>query len=303
MRLKDSHGNDTHALAQVRSILGPNMTMAQAATWPDFIKHHAIPATDTLGKEFVIANPNHGDFHYVDLPYQLTRYELGLPGTHDDSGPNPAHGAKGGDIVQMSNECIRVLKGESQRFSKNIALRLLIHYMGDLHQPLHVGIGYVAAQPSTMKLVFVEPTSSTLNPQREDFGGNALFPNSKNLHSLWDGPAVTKNLGSQTESQYAATLFGTYTPTSSWNASGSLDHWVEDWAGRMLYMSKKAYRPVSITAELAAGDLHGTWPPYQFSISYSTSPAAYLTMARETTPMLLAKAGYRLAKVLKTIWP
>lgn len=55
---------------------------------------------------------------------------------------------------------------------KSFALRLLIHYIGDIHQPLHA--------------------SSRVNPQypKGDAGGNFFkVPTkntAKNLHSVWD---------------------------------------------------------------------------------------------------------------------
>ncbi len=64
------------------------------------------------------------------------------------------------------------LSGLSDEELRSYALRLLIHYVGDIHQPLHA--------------------TSRVNPQykKGDAGGNFVaIPNiggAKNLHSVWD---------------------------------------------------------------------------------------------------------------------
>ena len=74
-----------------------------------------------------------------------------------------------GDLVTGINKCIEVLKDKnSSDVDKAFYLKLLVHFMGDLHQPMHIG-------------------------QREDKGGNTIqvqwFGRGTNLHSVWD----TKN--------------------------------------------------------------------------------------------------------------
>jgi hypothetical protein len=72
----------------------------------------------------------------------------------------------------MISYCIRVLKGDEpednpRKITKPVAVILLAHYVGDIHQPLHVGAEYfdAAGQPS--------------DPDRggqalSDIGGNSL---------------------------------------------------------------------------------------------------------------------------------
>ena len=54
------------------------------------------------------------------------------------------------DIVHMMRYCIAVLKGEEPEnnprgITKPIAIILLAHFVGDIHQPLHVGAEYFDA--------------------------------------------------------------------------------------------------------------------------------------------------------------
>lgn len=84
-----------------------------------------------------------------------------------------------GDLYQAINFCISTLKDkntslEDQRFY----LKMLIHFVGDLHQPLHVG-------------------------HESDKGGNDIkvswFGKSSNLHRVWDGDMIDEFGMSYTE--------------------------------------------------------------------------------------------------------
>lgn len=91
-------------------------------------------------------------WHYVNFP---------LGEKYDPAKRNPE-----GDIVYGINECIRILKDKkSSEKDKVFYLKLLVHLIGDLHQPLHIG-------------------------RAEDKGGNDIqvrwFNEGTNLHSVWD---------------------------------------------------------------------------------------------------------------------
>ena len=93
-----------------------------------------------------------GPWHYVNFPFDKT-YD-----THPKSDK--------GDIIVGINTCIEILKDEnSTREDKVFYLKMLIHFMGDLHQPLHNGLA-------------------------EDKGGNDFqvrwFNEGTNLHVVWD---------------------------------------------------------------------------------------------------------------------
>lgn len=91
-------------------------------------------------------------WHYVNM---------GLDETYEESKKNPK-----GDLVTGIKECIKVLKDEkSTNEDKVFHLKMLVHLIGDLHQPMHIG-------------------------QREDKGGNTIqvqwFGRGTNLHAVWD---------------------------------------------------------------------------------------------------------------------
>lgn len=104
-------------------------------------------------------------WHYVNFPFGA-KYE-----THPKS--------KSGDIVQGIQTCINVLKDKkSSKKDKTFYLKMLVHFLGDLHQPLHIGI-------------------------EEDKGGNDFqvrwFRDGTNLHKVWDSKMLDSYNMSYTE--------------------------------------------------------------------------------------------------------
>ncbi len=95
---------------------------------------------------------SYGPWHYVNFPFG-EKYE-----TYPKS--------EKGDIIQGINKCIAVLKNDkSSNEDKVFYLKMLVHFLGDLHQPLHIGM-------------------------EDDKGGNDFqvlwFKKGTNLHKVWD---------------------------------------------------------------------------------------------------------------------
>ncbi|NLN24518.1 MAG: S1/P1 nuclease [Bacteroidetes bacterium] len=104
-------------------------------------------------------------WHYVNFPLDQ-RYE---------ETPKESKG----DIIQAIQTAIQVLKDKnSRREDKVFHLKMLVHFMGDLHQPLHIG-------------------------QAEDRGGNRIqvrwFGQNSNLHTVWDSKMIDSYQMSYTE--------------------------------------------------------------------------------------------------------
>ncbi len=81
--------------------------------------------------------------------------------TYETSEKNPK-----GDVIYAIKECQRIISHpDSTLEDKVFYIKLLVHFLGDLHQPLHIG-------------------------RAEDRGGNSIkvkwFRESTNLHSVWD---------------------------------------------------------------------------------------------------------------------
>ncbi|MFZ4715571.1 MAG: S1/P1 nuclease [Bacteriovoracaceae bacterium] len=126
------------ALTAVKNLL-QTQTMAAVATWADTIRST---------KEW----ENTKTWHFVTIEDGLTYEEA------------PKEAA--GDVIESIDSAMATLKNSSAAKSDQLnAIKFLIHFVGDAHQPLHVGRG-------------------------EDRGGNEIQINFQgkrcNLHALWD---------------------------------------------------------------------------------------------------------------------
>ena len=140
------------ARAHVREILGPGESLADAANWPDEMRSDPAIFWQTT------ATP----WHYVTLN--------GI--TYDHAPPE-------GDALEALNHFSKVLTDPRASLAdRQTALRFVVHLVGDLHQPLHVG-------------------------KCCDRGGNDVkvtwFGKSTNLHSVWDSQLVDEEQLSYTE--------------------------------------------------------------------------------------------------------
>ncbi len=131
-------------------------------------------------------------WHYVNIP---------LDKTYDQITPNPE-----GDIIFGIKQSISVLKdAESTNQQKAFYLKMLVHLIGDLHQPMHVG-------------------------REEDRGGNDInvmwFNENSNLHRVWDTQMIERFNMSYTE--LASNLPRISAEEIAQIQEGSLMDWVED---------------------------------------------------------------------------
>src|SRR5262245_42460163 len=180
----------TKAEHEVKALLG-KINLQQASVWADCAKavdghfkyqgegQHAecgvfeTPAREAALEDFVRRNFDnceinpgeeicHKQYHYTDVSILQSQYQLGLVGTRGD------------DVVGAISAAVHVLKGEPAPApfsfkSKREALLVLVHYVGDIHQPLHVGAIYLNAQGKQ-----VDPDAGTFNPATATRGGNQL---------------------------------------------------------------------------------------------------------------------------------
>jgi S1/P1 Nuclease len=229
---------------KVRALLD-GITLQRAATFPDEIKSSKCgnkPVGNRISRElqaFVNANcsqPSHSEFHYTNVP---------VVGDEDYAGSDI--GRRKFDIVQMIPFCVRVLKGEEpetndRAITKSIAIILLTHYLGDIHQPLHVGAEFFdnAGKP-------FEPTSSNLG--FEDQGGNKLtlftFIAGKRVsagkfHGYWDGQTVTNAFGDAQDLKIAKQL--ARKEPADWKLTGDAETWAEQLANDIMPIAREAHQ-------------------------------------------------------------
>lgn len=130
------------AKREISKLLGGE-SLALVSTYGDDIK------SDNAYRKYSV-------WHYVNMPFGV-KYE--------DAEKNP-----NGDLVVGIETCKKVLLDENaSKEDKVFHLKMLVHLIGDLHQPMHVGL-------------------------KEDKGGNDFqvqwFGNGANLHSVWDSKMI-----------------------------------------------------------------------------------------------------------------
>lgn len=96
------------------------------------------------------------DWHFINME---------LDEDYEDAVPSEK-----GDVFIAINKCLDILESDSLTDSdKSFYLKLLIHFIGDLHQPMHIG-------------------------RYEDRGGNRVyvkwFGRNSNLHRVWDSEMI-----------------------------------------------------------------------------------------------------------------
>lgn len=141
-----AENNLTPAAKKAVSIILKGDSLADVANWADFIKGNSEWAHTKT-------------WHFVNIPdgqdYSDTEHD------HE------------GDVVTAITEMVNTLKRRNAgALEKEQALKFIVHFVGDIHQPLHAG-------------------------RPEDRGGNDIRINFEgrrsNLHALWDSLMIMKS--------------------------------------------------------------------------------------------------------------
>ncbi len=222
----------------------------------------------------------HTNFHYTDISVAKPHYDPALPG------------ASRIDLLHAIDAAVAVIKnGKASAKSPapfNIsgqreALRLLAHYIGDLHQPLHVGSIYLndAGQP-------VDPATKADADAHDNAGGNALMLEGSKLHELWDTVTTTQRTRAL-DGSGATEARQLPAPT------GSADTWPLAWTNDTLDGARKAFEPLKFGPK-SPGVKPDQWPATAAEPAYKQARAA---LQHEQ----IVKGGARLARLLTELLP
>ena len=183
------------ARARVLEILGPGNTMASVASWADEVRR---------------ARPETGPWHYIDIPLDKPRLDM------------ERDCAKGDCIVSAISRFRQVLRDPATPAEQRTeALMFLIHFVGDMHQPLH-------------------------SSDNHDRGGNGVqvqfHDRPTNLHSFWDSGLLGRLAGG-----------GRALPELSREVGKAPEEWskgtVTDWAEQSHKVGRKfVYRQTAANA-------------------------------------------------------
>jgi hypothetical protein len=225
------------ARAAVRELLHKGDTLVDIANWADDEGHDAVPGS--------------APWHYVNVPITAPRYD-------------PRY-CPGGDCVVARIKHFRSVLADRRAplRDRQRALLFLVHLVGDVHQPLHVG-------------------------DNHDKGGNQtqiqFLGQGSNLHRLWDSGMI--NDIDRNENAWVERISPLLTAENvrSWS-QGS----VEDWATESLIDAQKAYFfPAGARHPIASGTRIGN---------------DYVAFGRPILERRLAQAGVRLANELNALLP
>lgn len=225
------------ARTAVRDLLHPGDTLVGESNWADHDGHEAEPKS--------------ASWHYVNVPITADHYDARFcPG--------------GACVVEKIKHYRKVLADRhAPKAERARALLFLVHFVEDIHQPLHVG-------------------------DNHDHGGNLtqvqFLGEGVNLHRLWDSTIIDNF--SRDERAWVDSIEPLLTAKNV--AAWSEGH-VETWADESLLDAKKAYDfPAGSTRPLETGARLGR---------------DYAEFARPIIRLRLAQAGVRVANELNAIFP
>ncbi|MEA2888506.1 MAG: hypothetical protein QOD11_2866 [Bradyrhizobium sp.] len=308
------HMLNANAKQQVAQILGFDLRIA--APWADCVKSVEQTAD---GKFHYKENAQHPEYeipctmfrtdaeqhrmeNYVERNWSQCEYKP--DGTHQKGCHNTYHfddisiqrdafdpdykGANKHDLVAAIGAAIALLSAKpatpplplADIADKKEALFMLAHFVGDLHQPLHVGSVYLDENGA-----LVDPDAAgAIDPKTETNGGNAILEQQANFHTEWD--EIAEELGD------AATADLLVAAKSVPPSLGSLEEWPAAWASDSVLVARVAF----------AGASFARAPRNHWTVTFEDRDA-YMRSKDAIQRQQLAKAGARLAELLNSVWP
>jgi nuclease S1 len=242
--------------------------MVDASTWPDDVRNER----------------HNGPWHYTDIPR----------GKH--KGSLEEFCGADGCVTRAIEEQRAILKDKSADSVKRAeAIRYLIHFVGDLHQPLHViNNGDNGGNCVPVKYLHHEPLPNPLHPEREDY--------SPNLHQIWDTEIIERDMEVSNPHRYADELDEKFrTESAAWEAAGI--H-VENWAWEVHEQAEtEVYDAFSVRISTEPdvkpkGCSDNNHVGKRQFDKHLTVDEAYQSRAAKTAEKGLAEAGVRLAIIL-----
>jgi hypothetical protein len=257
------------------------------------------------------------------VPFQNATYRDDEVGTRDI------------DIVHTLKQAIAVLQGRNgdtdnpHHFTPRQALRLVAHLIGDIHQPLHVGEAYIdrqgqflvphnRVQVDGINIFNTQGGNDLLLEDRkfwpsrdaqavqsaaqapESEGTDKVKRLARSLHLYWDVAVVEdvmRRTNASSPEEFARIAIAHHPKIAS--DTGNPAGWPYRWANESLVAAKPAYGELTIGTRIQQvsrkGDAYFAW--------FVTAPTLYTNASSLTAENQIVKSGYRLAALLKAIWP
>lgn len=236
------------------------------STDQDTLTAHDMLDESTWADRYRAGHPETSAWHFIDIELDhpdLKAACFDFPASESVASQGPARDCIVNKVSEFTKELADPAIPAAERL---LALKFLIHFVGDIHQPLHAA-------------------------DNHDKGGNCVLlnlggPRQVNLHSYWD-TVVVQGLGDDPQA-VAATLAQSITPDNkaAWEKGDS-----QSWALEGFYIARTAIYTI------------GSKPGCTSDRSPVSLPPGYDEAAREIAAVQLEKAGVRLAAVLNRASP
>jgi len=150
------------ATAEVARLLGPNHSLASIASWADDIRD---------------SRPETYNWHFVDLPINSDHYDPATQCVTDDK--------KGDCIIAELTRLTGEVRCAPTDEQKRDALRFAVHFIGDVHQPLHTVLEAAGGNGISVEVKMRGALMCR--------GGPCSVINSRsNFHRVWDTTLIQK---------------------------------------------------------------------------------------------------------------
>jgi hypothetical protein len=237
--------------------------MVDASTWADDIR----------------SERKNGPWHYIDIPRGAA---------HD---PIDSYCGSEGCVTKAIVEQVAILKDKSADPHKRAdALRYIIHFVGDLHMPLH-------ATTNNDEGGNCVPVHYLHREARDNH--NYFVPN---LHALWDTAIPERDMEGADPSEYADHLSEIFSSDfAKWKAAGiHVDEWAwesHDLAESVVYAKLTPAVPVETPAAVHSCTDANNIGERMMQL-HLVAGEAYQQAAAPVVEQRLAQAGIRLALIL-----
>ena len=251
----------------------PADAMADASTWAD---------------DFRTRHPETGPWHYVDIPRGVSEFDLAKLCVESN-----------GCVTQAIRDQLAILHSPAATpQKKGDAMRFLIHFVGDIHQPLHAATNNDQGGNCVPVAFFGESAKLTYSDTESS---------APNLHGIWDSGVLSRIMGEKTVQQVADEFDRDRAQDISKLMRDRPD--AEAWAWESFRLAEAIVYgklPVAIPVEWpvvtssCADDDHISTRMLDLNEQIGQT---YQDAAAPVVKQQIANAGARLALLLNQLWP
>jgi len=252
-KIVSAWGVDGHQI--VAMVATDRLSPSAKAAIHDLIGNEPISDPDVSSWPDQIRNqfPETGPWHYVDIPADAPAFD------------EKRDGNNGNNVIEETEIYEMELADQATPKPWRVeSLKFIVHFIGDLHQPLHCA------------------------ERSGDKGGNGRLvffldrPRATNLHSVWDSAILFQDEGAAGDAKYADFLNAKITPAQA-----------QEWAkGTPLDWANESHQ---IAVDSAYAGVPADGPPPKLDIKYVQRNEPIIEEQ-------LQKGGVRLAMVLNEIF-